>query len=52
MGAVTSKGLTPRSPQQHGQAYVERLLGHVERGELDTAALGTHTMGLADAVRG
>jgi threonine dehydrogenase-like Zn-dependent dehydrogenase len=52
MGAIMNKGLTLRSAQQHGQRYVPRLLGYVERGELDTAALATHRMSLEESVRG
>lgn len=52
MGLVVNKGLTLRSAQQHGQAYVPRLLEHVARGELDPAPLATHRMPLEDAVRG
>ncbi|CAB4906480.1 unannotated protein [freshwater metagenome] len=52
MGLVMNKGLTVRSAQQHGQAYVPTLLDHVASGELKTGALGTHTMSLEDSVRG
>ena len=52
MGVIMNKGLTLRSAQQHGQRYVERLLDHVAKGDLDTAALATHRMSLSDSVRG
>lgn len=52
MGAVMNKGLTLRSAQQHGQAYVPRLLDHAQRGELDPSYLATHHFPLEEAVRG
>ena len=52
MGAVMNKGLTMRTAQQHGQAYVPRLLEHAARGELDPSYLATHAMPLEDAARG
>jgi threonine dehydrogenase-like Zn-dependent dehydrogenase len=41
-----------RTAQQHGQRYVPRLLEHIERGELSTADLATHTLPLEDGPRG
>lgn len=52
LGVVMNKGLTVRTAQQHGQRYVSRLLRYVADGELDTAALATHTMALDEAVHG
>ena len=52
MGAVVNKGLTLRSGQQHGQRYVERLFGHIERGEMDPSHLLTHPMALEHGPRG
>lgn len=52
MGVIMNKGLTLRSAQHYGQKYVRRLLQHIERGELDTGSLATHTMSLEDSVRG
>jgi threonine dehydrogenase-like Zn-dependent dehydrogenase len=52
MGAVVNKGLTLRSGQQHGQRYVERLFGHIERGEMDPSHLLTHPMPLEQGPRG
>lgn len=52
MGVIMNKGLTVRSAQQHGQRYVPRLLDYVAAGQLDTGALATHPMPLADAVHG
>jgi threonine dehydrogenase-like Zn-dependent dehydrogenase len=52
MGIVTNKGLTMRSAQQHGQAYVPALLEAVQDGRLDPGHLLTHEMPLSDAVHG
>jgi threonine dehydrogenase-like Zn-dependent dehydrogenase len=52
MGAVVNKALTIRSGQQHGQRYVERLFGHVGRGEMDPSHLLTHPMPLEQGPRG
>ena len=52
VGVLMNKGLTVRTAQQHGQAYVPRLLEHAQRGELDPSFLMTHRMPLEDAVHG
>jgi threonine dehydrogenase-like Zn-dependent dehydrogenase len=52
MGVIMNKGVTLRSAQQHGQAYVPRLLAHAASGELDPAYLGTHHFSLEDSVKG
>lgn len=52
MGAVMNKGLTLRSAQQHGQAYVPTLLEHVASGALRTDLLATHVLPLEEGVRG
>ncbi len=52
VGVVINKGLTVRTAQQHGQAYVPRLLEHAVRGELDPSYLATHRFPLEDAARG
>ncbi|WP_431972710.1 zinc-dependent alcohol dehydrogenase [Nocardia sp. bgisy134] len=52
MGAVTTKNVTIRSAQQHGQRYVPLLFDYVRRGELDPTYLITHDMSLEDSVRG
>lgn len=47
--------MTPRvyrSAQQHGQAYMPRLLEHASRGELDSSFLATHRFSLEDAPTG
>jgi threonine dehydrogenase-like Zn-dependent dehydrogenase len=52
MGAVVNKALTIRSGQQHGQRYIERLFGHIERGEMDPSHLLTHPMPLEQGPQG
>lgn len=52
MGAVMNKGLTVRSAQQHGQAYVPTLLEHVAAGALRTDLLATHVMPLEQGPEG
>ena len=52
LGAMINKGLTVRTAQQHGQAYLPRLLEHAVKGELDASYLATHTFSLEDAPRG
>lgn len=41
-GVAVDEGPTIRATQQHGQQYVERLLEHVERGEIDPSYPLTH----------
>jgi threonine dehydrogenase-like Zn-dependent dehydrogenase len=52
MGAIMNKGMTVRSAQQHGQAYMDRLLAHAQKGELNPAYLATHRFSLEDGPRG
>ncbi|ADB31045.1 Alcohol dehydrogenase GroES domain protein [Kribbella flavida DSM 17836] len=52
LGAVMNKGLTLRGAQQHGQRYIPMLLDRMERGELVTEHLATHTMPLSEAPAG
>ncbi len=52
LGQIMNKGLTLRSAQQHGQKYVERLLAHVAKGELDPSYLITHRYSLEDSPKG
>ena len=44
--------MTVRSAQQHGQAYMDRLLAHTQKGELNPAYLTTHRFSLGEAPRG
>lgn len=52
LGALMNKGLILRTGQQHGQRYIPKLLGHIERGEIDPADLMTHRMTLSEGARG
>jgi threonine dehydrogenase-like Zn-dependent dehydrogenase len=49
---MINKGLTVRTAQQHGQAYLDRLLEHTAKGELDPSFLVTHRMSLEESPRG
>ncbi|WP_435168771.1 zinc-dependent alcohol dehydrogenase [Falsirhodobacter sp. 1013] len=49
MGVIMNKGMTLKTAQQHGQAYLPRLLDHAQRGELDPTFLVTHRMSLEEA---
>ncbi|WP_257455005.1 zinc-dependent alcohol dehydrogenase [Archangium lipolyticum] len=51
MGAAMNKGLTLRMGQMHAQRYLDRLIGHVERGEVDPSFVATHRMALDEAPR-
>lgn len=52
MGAAFNKGLTFRMGQMHGQKYMPMLLERVQNGEIDPAAVFTHTLSLDEAKRG
>jgi len=52
LGVIINKGLTVRTAQQHGQAYVPRLLELTQSGKLDASFLATHKMSLEDGARG
>jgi len=52
MGAVMNRGLTIRAAQCHGQRYLDRLLGHIERGDIDPSFVVTHRLPLSEAPRG
>jgi threonine dehydrogenase-like Zn-dependent dehydrogenase len=52
MGLLMNKGITLRTAQQHGHAYVPRLLEFMQKGQLDTKFLATHRIPLEDGVRG
>jgi threonine dehydrogenase-like Zn-dependent dehydrogenase len=49
MGAAMNKGLTLRMGQMHAQRYLDRLIGHAERGEVDPAFVVSHRMALDEA---
>ncbi len=51
MGAVMNRGLTIRSGQAHVQRYMPKLLGRIQKGEIDPGFIVTHRMGLDEAPR-
>ncbi|MBA4067614.1 MAG: glutathione-dependent formaldehyde dehydrogenase [Isosphaera sp.] len=52
LGIIMNKGMTVRTAQQHGQAYMPRLLAHAAKGELDPSFLATHRFRLEDGPTG
>jgi len=52
IGVIMNKGLTVRTAQQHGQAYMGRLLEHAAKGELNPSYLATHKFSLEDGPKG
>jgi threonine dehydrogenase-like Zn-dependent dehydrogenase len=52
MGAVMNRGLTIRAGQCHVQRYLPRLMGYIERGDIDASFVISHRMPLAEAPRG
>jgi threonine dehydrogenase-like Zn-dependent dehydrogenase len=52
LGALMNKGLTLRGAQMHGQRYIPMLLDRMERGQLVTEYLATHTMPLEQGAEG
>lgn len=52
LGALMNKGLTLRSAQQHGHRYIPALLERMQRDELVTEHLATHTMSLDEGPAG
>ncbi|HEX8436033.1 zinc-binding dehydrogenase, partial [Archangium sp.] len=51
LGSAMNKGLTLRMGQMHAQRYLDRLIGHVERGEVDPSFVVSHRMALDEAPR-
>ncbi|MFG1922326.1 zinc-dependent alcohol dehydrogenase [Cryptosporangium sp. NPDC048952] len=52
LGAMMNKGLTVRGAQMHGQRYIPMLLERMQKGELVTEHLATHTMPLKNGPKG
>jgi threonine dehydrogenase-like Zn-dependent dehydrogenase len=52
MGSLMNRGLTVRTGQCHVQRYMQPLLEHIERGDLDPTFIITHRMDLEDAPSG
>ncbi len=49
LGAAFAKGLTLKMGQTHMHRYMPKLLGHIERGDIDPAFIITHRVALDDA---
>jgi threonine dehydrogenase-like Zn-dependent dehydrogenase len=49
LGALMNKALQLRTGQVHAHRYIQRLLEHVERGDVDPAFVATHEMSLVQA---
>jgi threonine dehydrogenase-like Zn-dependent dehydrogenase len=52
MGSLLNRGLTMRGGQCHVHRYLEPLLGHIERGEIDPSFVITHRLRLDQAAEG
>jgi len=52
LGAFMNRGLTLRTGQCHVHRYTQRLLRHVEAGELDASFVVSHHMKLDEAAKG
>jgi threonine dehydrogenase-like Zn-dependent dehydrogenase len=52
MGAIVNRGLTVRAGQCHVHRYMQPLLNHIERGDIDPSFVITHTLPLARAAEG
>jgi threonine dehydrogenase-like Zn-dependent dehydrogenase len=52
MGSLMNRGLTLRAGQCHVHRYMQPLLEHIERGDLDPTFVITHRMPLAQAPQG
>ncbi|HYD78912.1 MAG TPA: zinc-dependent alcohol dehydrogenase [Paucimonas sp.] len=50
-GSIMNRSLAIKTGQTHVQRYMQPLLERIERGEIDPAAVITHTMALDDAPR-
>lgn len=52
MGAAFNKGLTFKMGQTHVHRYLDRLIGHIQRGDIDPSFVISHTMPLEQAPHG
>jgi threonine dehydrogenase-like Zn-dependent dehydrogenase len=52
MGAIVNRGLTIRAGQCHVHRYMQPLLDHIERGDIDPSFVITHTLPLSRAAEG
>jgi threonine dehydrogenase-like Zn-dependent dehydrogenase len=51
MGAAMNKGLTFKMGQTHVHKYLDRLLAHIENGDIDPTFVISHHLPLDDAPR-
>jgi threonine dehydrogenase-like Zn-dependent dehydrogenase len=51
IGAVVQKGLRIRAGLMHAHRYMDRLVEHAQRGDVDPSFVATHRLGLEDAPR-
>ena len=49
IGPIFGKGLTIRTGQTHVHRYLDRLMGHVQNGDIDPSFVITHRMALEEA---
>ncbi|HEV7298085.1 MAG TPA: zinc-dependent alcohol dehydrogenase [Tepidisphaeraceae bacterium] len=49
IGAFMQKGLTMKTGQTHVPAYLDRLMGHIQRGDIDPSFVVTHRLPLDQA---
>jgi threonine dehydrogenase-like Zn-dependent dehydrogenase len=52
MGSFMNRSLTMKTGQCHVQRYWEKLLGHVQNGDIDPSFVITHRLGLGEAPQG
>ena len=52
LGALMNRGITIRTGQCHVQRYMNPLLKHIERGEIDPSFVVSHHMNLDEAAHG
>lgn len=52
LGSFMNRGLTMKTGQCHVHRYMKKLLGHIERGELDPRFVVSHHLPLSEASRG
>ncbi|MEF2277160.1 zinc-dependent alcohol dehydrogenase [Deinococcus sp. YIM 134068] len=52
LGAFVNKGLTMKTGQTHVHRYLDRLTGHIQRGEIDPSVIITHRLSIDEAPHG
>jgi len=51
IGSLMNRAITTRTGQTHVQRYLPRLMGHIERGEIDPGEIITHRVPLEQAAQ-